>query len=1119
MDKNFLEFAKVKKQVMKLSAVAFIGAISVFGFAHGVIAMKQSSGATKLNQDTNKSGVKPKYIPVDKVEKVSDDSDDIRKSTVSSQQPSSVVAAEKSGSIGKVEPKREVVVAPEDEVKRQPQGSAVIFPCGEHFTGIAHSGEQAVTMLHLAAASGDAVAQSNLGVCYLQGIGVPKDEKIAIEWFERSVQQGCFVAQNELGKCYMHGIGVSIDPYKAFNLFELAARQGYDDAQNNLGYCYQNGVGVSKNHKNAFKWFGVAAKKGHVGAQNNLGYCYQNGIGVRKDRKRGFELYKLAADKGYVEAQVNLAWCYKEGSGVAKDCKKAFELYKNAAEQGNITAQNRLEWFYQNGIAVKDEDKALTLCQQSVDQGDDDFYECIQNLKSLKEDMISVLDVKIEQEKLDQIVDKIRNLSDLQIKIQSNIMELSYEYAYCRQALKFLNEKMDSTDQDKKYVEKVYSDLIIRINEFKLKKEKIWNTFKTIKLYFCDIKNLLPDLSDVSKFQGYFNLFGYIRLFIDDVNFKIKFFDYPDFEDIRIVDCYEHKMSAEDNANISIVKEKWNKIIEGRRDALVVTLMDEFWKSDNCLTKAFQKNVRSLKDLSLEAQEIYAWMYTYLNPAFNSVCIHKEEYDSETWRKILTSRQGWQRFVSINDETTYESIGHGQNFFRNIDIVYKFSKNMELSKNFDLYYSFLEYWDQRETALIENPKLKLKMMIANLKLYNEYIAYLQGEIEKLPDENAKLKTQCSQVKKYIGGSLSLLDRFKSMSEVDFKNGIGSSAFSTKGARDQIKKLFDDYQDKLAEKMNLVQPIDQEVVAQGDTVSAEPPQKTVVIPEKSASVSAEDISREQDASQSKNSDPQIQKCREDEAHIRRAMTLDDMQAMFDALQNKVTEGQKDYEGLVAKHQYFVAKGYTSFDKGDKLRDFTKKDEIVRKLSEFKEYLDCASGLVKVDNVGTMESCVLLLTDIVSQIQKKKFDLERLLLTAENFMKEKVKPVKVKSLSFPKVEEKVEKTTTESVVDIESINIVFYDDTAKKQYMSFIDLQTDRDFKDGLSRYIIGESVKNFRPLPNKSFDEYKTARKGRIFFRLDEDFHNNHKVIILGATSTHDNSMIDDIDSKLKKGKK
>ena len=85
-----------------------------------------------------------------------------------------------------------------------------------------------------AAEQGDSDAQYNLGYMYESGQGVPRNYKVAVNWYQK------------------------------------AADQGHANAQYNLGYMYTNGQGVPKNYKVAAHWYHKAADQGHANAQYKL---------------------------------------------------------------------------------------------------------------------------------------------------------------------------------------------------------------------------------------------------------------------------------------------------------------------------------------------------------------------------------------------------------------------------------------------------------------------------------------------------------------------------------------------------------------------------------------------------------------------------------------------------------------------------------------------------------------------------------------------------------------------------------------------------------------------------------------------------------------------------------
>ncbi len=58
------------------------------------------------------------------------------------------------------------------------------------------------------AEQGDAEAQYKLGLCYLEGDGLKKNEKIAAELFRKAMEQGHLDAQRKLAWCHLYGRGV-----------------------------------------------------------------------------------------------------------------------------------------------------------------------------------------------------------------------------------------------------------------------------------------------------------------------------------------------------------------------------------------------------------------------------------------------------------------------------------------------------------------------------------------------------------------------------------------------------------------------------------------------------------------------------------------------------------------------------------------------------------------------------------------------------------------------------------------------------------------------------------------------------------------------------------------------
>lgn len=208
------------------------------------------------------------------------------------------------------------------------------------------------------------------GLCYEQGVGVEKNDILAVKYYQWSADQGYAAALSNLGYCYKHGQGVKEDRYEAVRLYGLGADQNHATSLNNLGYCYQHGYGVEKDLQEAVRLYQRSAEQGHSTAQNNLGYCYQYGQGCEKNLAEAVRLYELSANQGCSFGQNSLGHCYKRGHGVPKDYIKAVYYYRLSAEQGHATAQNNLGYCYQYGQGVDvNYGEAVRWYKLSVEQG------------------------------------------------------------------------------------------------------------------------------------------------------------------------------------------------------------------------------------------------------------------------------------------------------------------------------------------------------------------------------------------------------------------------------------------------------------------------------------------------------------------------------------------------------------------------------------------------------------------------------------------------------------------------------------------------------------------------------------------------------------------------------
>ncbi len=84
------------------------------------------------------------------------------------------------------------------------------------------------------AKQGDANAQNNLAMLYVNGRGVEKNSGEAVRWLQKSVDQGNASAQVNLGTLYATGDGVDKNIFTAYQLWSDVTLHNNPIAQANL---------------------------------------------------------------------------------------------------------------------------------------------------------------------------------------------------------------------------------------------------------------------------------------------------------------------------------------------------------------------------------------------------------------------------------------------------------------------------------------------------------------------------------------------------------------------------------------------------------------------------------------------------------------------------------------------------------------------------------------------------------------------------------------------------------------------------------------------------------------------------------------------------------------------
>jgi len=149
-----------------------------------------------------------------------------------------------------------------------------------------------------AAEKGDAESQYNLAV-HLGRKGVKKPDWGKIfTYLRKSTAQGFIPASHRLGVLYLNGIGVTKNEAQGVKLITSAALKGYPQAEIDYAILVFQGIGVEKNEEIAAAWLLTSANKGNHYAFNRLSRIYWYGRGVKQDHVEAGKWFLLANTAG-----------------------------------------------------------------------------------------------------------------------------------------------------------------------------------------------------------------------------------------------------------------------------------------------------------------------------------------------------------------------------------------------------------------------------------------------------------------------------------------------------------------------------------------------------------------------------------------------------------------------------------------------------------------------------------------------------------------------------------------------------------------------------------------------------------------------------------------------------
>jgi uncharacterized protein len=225
--------------------------------------------------------------------------------------------------------------------------------------------QKTIEDLKQVAYAGDVSAQVRLGVIYLTGDGVAKDDVEAVKWLRKAAEQDSALAERYLAEMYFKGRGVPADNAEAAKWLRQAAEQGDAQSEHNLAVLYIQGQGVPRNSKEAANWMRKAADQNLAAGQQGLGILYEAGDGVPEDPIEAAKWYRKAVDQDYVPAMSNLASLMATSREPSvRNPQAAVAMAMKAVAKGNNPdyLDTLAAAYFANGqtdLAVETEEKAL----------------------------------------------------------------------------------------------------------------------------------------------------------------------------------------------------------------------------------------------------------------------------------------------------------------------------------------------------------------------------------------------------------------------------------------------------------------------------------------------------------------------------------------------------------------------------------------------------------------------------------------------------------------------------------------------------------------------------------------------------------------------------------------
>ena len=154
--------------------------------------------------------------------------------------------------------------------------------------------EVSIDYFHLAATMGNGKAMGYLGVCYMNGQGVPAEMDLSLSYFRMATDTRDVEAFYQLGKIYCDGVAVEKDVELGVYYYENALAELLENESVTEQFKYPDlfyalaleklpGGGLSSSISTSYKYL-LVANMGYTLAIEDGAYYYENALEIVKDK-------------------------------------------------------------------------------------------------------------------------------------------------------------------------------------------------------------------------------------------------------------------------------------------------------------------------------------------------------------------------------------------------------------------------------------------------------------------------------------------------------------------------------------------------------------------------------------------------------------------------------------------------------------------------------------------------------------------------------------------------------------------------------------------------------------------------------------------------------------------